>query len=214
MRDSMALASVRSLFLQPPLFWTRRFAAISLLCVVISALASATLLSKYVAERMIRHNAELARDFVGSLMHMHRGDEFFVDRRDTRGIESLFVELARMPGLGHANVFDTSRRVVWSTNPDAIGKDSGANHELDQALAGQLEVESALLETASFIKPEHAFLRDDARDAIEVYIPVRAGDAKVVGVIELYMQPKHLIDDVHEMTRFVWMACVLSGLVT
>jgi signal transduction histidine kinase len=214
MRDSMALASVRSLFLQPPLFWTRRFAAISLLCVVISALASATLLSKYVAERMIRHNAELARDFVGSLMHMHRGDEFFVDRRDTRGIESLFVELARMPGLGHANVFDTSRRVVWSTNPDAIGKDSGANHELDQALAGQLEVESALLETASFIKPEHAFLRDDARDAIEVYIPVRAGDAKVVGVIELYMQPKHLIDDVHEMTRFVWIACVLSGLVT
>ena len=210
----MAFASVRSLFVHPPLFWTRRFAAISLLCVVVTALCSATLLSKYVAGRMIRHNAELAQDFVGSLMRMHGGDQFFINRQDTSGIESLFVELSRMPGLGHANVFDTARQVVWSTNPDAIGRDAGANHELDQALIGRLEVESALLETASFIKPEHAFLRDDARDAIEVYIPVRASDAKVVGVIELYMQPKHLIDDVHEMTRFVWIACVLSGLVT
>ena len=210
----MALPSVRSLFTRPPLFWTRRFAAISLLCVVVSALTSATLLSRYVAERMIRHNAVLAQDFVGSLMRMHRGDEFFVNRQDTRGIESLFVELARMPGLGHANVFDTARRVVWSTNPQAIGGDAGANHELDQALTGRLEVESELLETSSFIKPEHAFLRNDALDAVEVYIPVRAADAAVVGVIELYMLPEDLLNDVHEVTRFVWIACVLSGLVT
>lgn len=212
----MARLSVRSLFARPPLFWTRRFAAISLLCVVVTALASATLLSKYVAERMIRHNAELARDFVGSLMRMHRGEAFFVHRNSTDGVEALFVELARMPGLGHANVFDTARRVVWSTNASAIGQDAGANDELDLALTGQLEVESELLETASFIKPEHAFLRDNARDAIEVYIPVRAGDggAGVVGVIELYMLPEGLIRDVHEMTRFVWVACVLSGLVT
>jgi two-component system, NtrC family, sensor histidine kinase HydH len=214
MREPMALASVRSLLARPPLFWTRRFAAMSLLCVVATALTSATLLSKYVAERMIRHNAELARDFVGSLMRMHRGDLFFVDRQDTRGIESLFAELARMPGLGHANVFDTARRVVWSTNASAIGQDAGVNGELDGALAGQLEVESELLETTSFIKPEHAFLRNDARDAVEVYIPVQDGGGRVVGVIELYMLPEDLLNDVHEMTRFVWIACVLSGLVT
>lgn len=210
----MALASVRSLLARPPLFWTRRFAAMSLLCVVATALTSATLLSKYVAERMIRHNAELARDFVGSLMRMHQGERFFVNREDTRGMESLFVELSRMPGLGHANVFDTGRRLVWSTNEGAIGKDAGTNEELDSALAGQLEVESELLETSSFIKPEHAFLRNDARDAVEVYIPVQNRVGEVVGVIELYMLPEDLLNDVHEITRFVWIACVLSGLVT
>lgn len=210
----MAPVSVRSLLTRPALFWTRRFAAISLVCVVATALTTATLLSKYVAERMIRHNAELAQDFVGSLMQMHRGDEFFVNPRDTRGIESLFVELARMPGLGHANVFDTARRVIWSTNPSAIGQDAGANQELDAALGGRLEVESELLQTSSFIKPEHAFLRNDALDAIEVYIPVTDAAARVVGVIELYMLPEDLLDDVHEVTRFVWVACVLSGLVT
>ena len=210
----MAPFSVRSFFERPPLFWTRRFAAISLLCVVLTALTSAALLSQYVAGRMIRHNAELARDFVGSLMRMHRSEEFFLNRLDTRGIEALFVELSRMPGLVHANVFGPGRRVVWSTNAAAIGQDAGVNGELDGALAGELEVESELLETSSFIKPEHAFLRDDARDAIEVYIPVQGAEGRVVGVIELYMQPERLINDVHEMTRRVWLACVLSGLVT
>jgi two-component system, NtrC family, sensor histidine kinase HydH len=210
----MAPVSVRSLLGRPPLFWTRRFAAVSLLCVVVTALTSATLLSQYVAERMIRHNAELARDFVGSLMKMHRGDEFFVNARNTQGIELLFAELARMPGLGHANVFDTTRRVVWSTNPSAIGQDAGTNHELDGALVGRLEVESELLQASSFIKPEHAFLRNDAVDAVEVYIPVQDAAARVVGVIELYMLPEDLLNDVHEITRWVWAACVLSGLVT
>lgn len=196
------------------MYWTRRFAAISLICVVATAFVSATLLSKYAAERMIRHNAELAQDFVGSLMRMHQGERFFRDRMDTSGIESLFVELARMPGLGHANVFDAKRQIIWSTNVKAIGGDAGANHELDEALGGQMAVESELLEAAAYFKPEHAFLRDNARDAIEVYIPVRESSTEVVGVVELYMLPEHLLNSVHEMTRFVWMACLLGGLVT
>ena len=210
----MALSFLKNPFSRTPMYWTRRFAAISLLCVVATALVSATLLSQYTAERMIRHNAELAQDFVGSLMRMHQGERFFRDRNDTSGIESLFVELARMPGLGHANVFDAKRQIIWSTNAKAIGGDAGANHELDEALGGTLAVESELLETAAYIKPEHAFLRDNARDAIEVYIPVRESSTDVVGVVELYMLPEHLLTSVHEMTRFVWMACLLGGLVT
>ena len=209
----MALRKVRTLLTGTASIWTRRFAVLSALCVVLTALVSATLLSKSVAERMIRHNAELAQDFVGSLMRMHRGEDFFLNSTDTRSMVLIFDELARMPGLGHANVFGPNRQVFWSTNPAAIGQEVGANEELDGALSGRLEVESELLDTASFIKPEHAFLRSDARDAIEVYIPVKGPDQRVVGVVELYMLPDHLIDSVHEMTRFVWAACVISGLV-
>jgi signal transduction histidine kinase len=53
---------------------------------------------------------------------------------------------------------------------------------------------------------------DDARDAIEVYIPVHDANRRVVGVAELYMLPQKLIDSVHEMTRFVWLASAASGL--
>jgi signal transduction histidine kinase len=109
-------------------------------------------------------------------------------------------------------VYDLQRRLVWSTNPQAIGQTPGANDELDEALAGRLALESELLEAANFIKPEHAFIPDQARDAIEVYIPVRDAQGRVVGVAELYLQPQRLVQSVREMTRFVWLTCAASGL--
>ncbi|GAA6142383.1 ATP-binding protein [Hydrogenophaga sp. 5NK40-0174] len=195
-----------------PMFWTRRFAVLSLLCVLVTASGSATWLSRTVSERMIMRNAELAQEFVDSLVRMHRGDRFFSDQSDVAGMEMLFGELGRMPGLVHANVYDPSHKLIWSTNRSAIGESAGDNHELEEALEGELAVESELLETVNFIKPEHAFIPDDARDAIEVYIPVRNEALSVVGVAELYMRPQRLIQSIHELTRGVWLACAFSGL--
>jgi signal transduction histidine kinase len=208
----MALPDFRQLFARPQLFWTRRFAVLSLLCVLLTASVSATLLSRSVSERMLGRNAELAQEFLDSLVRMQQGHRLFTQPSSPAAFEALFGELARMPGLVHTNVFDTQRRMVWSTNPAAIGRDPGVNQSLDAALGGYLQLESELLETTSFIKPEHAFVSDDARDAIEVYIPVHDANQRVVGVAELYMLPQRLIASVHEMTRFVWLACAASGL--
>lgn len=205
----------------PPLFWTRRFAVMSLICVTLTASISATFLSRSVAERLVTRNAELAQEFMDSLVRLYRGDlflgrsdGFISDQMHPKGIERVFGELSRMPGLVHAHVFDTTRRLVWSTNSQAIGRDAGLNPQLDEALAGRLSLETELLAATSFIKPEHAFSPDAARDAIEVYIPVRNEVGRVVGVAELYLLPQRLINSVHEMTRFVWLAFGLGGLLT
>ena len=194
------------------MLWTRRFAVLSLLCVLTTASISAALLSRNVSERMIRRNAELAQEFLDSLVRMQQGDKLFARSHDPKDFEALFGELARMPGLVHTNVFDSQRRLVWSTNRAAIGHDTGPNEGLETALGGQLALESKLLETARFIKPEHAFIPSAARDAIEVYIPVRDAAQTVVGVAELYMEPVRLVQSVHEMTRDIWLACAASGL--
>jgi two-component system sensor histidine kinase HydH len=211
---AMAFVSLRRWMSGSSLFWTRRFAVLSLLCITLTALGSATFLSQSVAERLLRRNAELAQEFLDSLVRMQQGHRLFAVPEAAPRFEALFGELARMPGLVHTNVFDMHRRLVWSTNVDAIGRDAGVNPSLDLALSGRLALESALLETASFIKPEHAFVSDAARDAIEVYIPVRDAHERVVGVAELYMLPTHLIESVHEMTRYVWLACAGSGALT
>lgn len=210
----MSPVPLRTLLQAPPLFWTRRFAVLSLLCVVLTASISATLLSRSVAERLVTRNAELAQEFMDSLVRLHKSELFLSDPTHSTGIERVFGELSRMPGLVHAHVFDTTRRLVWSTNPQAIGRDAGLNPQLDEALAGRLSLETELLETTSFIKPEHAFSPDAARDAIEIYIPVRNETGRVVGVAELYLLPQRLINSVHEMTRFVWLAFGLGGLLT
>lgn len=210
----MPIASLRSFLAAPPLYWTRRFALLALVCILVSAVTGATLLSRKVAESMVMRNAELAQEFMDSLVQLHHADTYFVDRSDSTGIEQMFGAVARMPGLVHAHVFDTQRKVVWSTKPDGIGRDAGANPELDQALGGRLEVESDLLAASSFIKPEHAFVPHAARDAIEVYIPVRNAAGQVMGVAELYMLPQRLIDSVHVVTRYVWLSALVGGLLT
>jgi two-component system, NtrC family, sensor histidine kinase HydH len=199
---------------RPAMLWTRRFAALSLLCVLATASISAALLSRNVAERMVWRNAELAQEFLDSLVRMQHGDKLFARDHDPKDFEALFGELARMPGLVHTNVFDKQRRLVWSTNRAAIGQDTGPNEGLEAALGGKLALESKMLEPTSFIKPEHAFIPSAARDAIEVYIPVHDARQTVVGVAELYMEPVRLVRSVHEMTRDIWLACAASGLLT
>lgn len=194
--------------------WTRRFAALSLVCVLLTASISATLLSRNVAERMVWRNAELAQEFLDSLVRIQHGDALFAAGGDASGFEALFGELARMPGLVHTNVYDRQQRLVWSTNREAIGREAGPNDGLEAALRGELALESKLLEPASFIKPEHAFIPSAARDAIEVYIPVHDAQRRLVGVAELYMEPVRLIQSVHEMTRDIWLACAGGGLLT
>lgn len=206
---SSATAPARAL---PRSNWSRRLAGLSLACVTLSAVVSATLLSRSMSERMIRRNAELAQEFIDSHVRHHQGDRYFAGESETAGIKGLFAEIARMPGLIHANAYNRERRLVWSTNERAIGTVPGANSELDEALGGQLAIESQLLEAASFIKPEHVFVVSSVRDAIEIYIPVRDERGATVGVAELYMLPQALVDSVHEMTRGVWLACAGSGL--
>lgn len=197
-----------------PLRWTRRFGLLALACVLLTAMLSATLLSRSMSERMLMRNAELAQEFIDSLLRMHQGYAYFTqpDLRNVQDFEALFGEVSRMPGLIHANVYNQGRRLIWSTNREAIGRTPGPNPELDEALAGELALESPLLSTANFIKPEHAFVPDAGRDAIETYIPVRDPRGAVVGVAELYMSPRALVTSVHEMTRAIWLACAGSGL--
>ena len=194
--------------------WTRRFGLLALLSVLLVAALSATLLSRSVSERMLRRNAELAQEFVDSLVRMHQGYAHFspASPPNDQALEDLFGEVSRMSGLIHANVYNQGRRLIWSTNQAAIGATPGPNPELDEALAGELALESPLLSTANFIKPEHAFVPDAGRDAIETYIPVRDPRGAVVGVVELYMSPRALVDSVHEMTRAIWLACAGGGL--
>lgn len=197
-----------------PARWRRRFAGLSLLSVLVTAMLSATLLSHGMAERMLRNHGELSQAYIDSLLRLHQGHVYFTqaDTPQAQAIEPVFGELSRMPGLLHANVYNTQRRIIWSTNPSAVGQAPGDNPELEEALLGDVAIESALLARASFFKPEHAFVPDAGRDAIETYVPVRDPSGKVVGVTELYQSPQGVIEAVHTMTRAVWVACAGSGL--
>lgn len=223
---------------------TRWFAAISLLAILAFGAASATLLSRWMGERMLHRTGEVNAEFVQSLIRIHDGLRFFPaaqapsarkasgaspapgggadqgvmvglsegERANLPEIERVFGQVARMQGVLHANLYDRSRRVIWSSNQAAIGRQFEFNPELGEALGGELVVESDLLNTVHYIKPEHVFLTRHANHAVENYIPVFDPTRRVVGVVELYMSPQSLVDDVVELTRMIWLASGAAAL--
>ena len=197
-----------------PARWRRRFALLSLLGVLVSAIVSATLLSQAMAERLLHHHAQTSQAYIDSLLRLHGGHVYFtqIHPPEAPAIEQLFGELSRMQGLIHANIYDSQRRIIWSTNRSAIGQTPGHNPELEQALRGDVAIESALTSPVHFFKPEHVFVPDAGRDAIETYVPVTDPTGQVVGATELYQSPQTLIAAIRTMTRAVWLACAASGL--
>lgn len=200
-----------------PFRLTRWFALASLGSIALLAVVSATLLSRFMAERMLHRTGEVTAEFVQSLIRIHDGTRFFVpgaarevpavfDAQRLDEIERIFGQVARMPDVLHCNLYDAERRVVWSTNRDAIGRTLPFNPELAEALAGELVVESDLLNPANYIKPEHVFLKGRTAHPVENYIPVVDGAQRVVGVVELYMSPKSLFEDVQRLTQVIWLA--------
>lgn len=194
---------------------TRWFALVSMGSLALAAIVSATLLSRFVAERMLHRTGDVTMEFVYSLIRIHDGARFFDPsdpsaRDETRlaDIERVFGQVARMPDVVHANLYDRERRVIWSTNREAIGRQFDFNPELAEALEGKHVVESDILETVNYIKPEHVFLPGRSKHAVENYIPVRRADGTVTGVVELYMSPQSLIDDIGSLTRVIWLSAI------
>lgn len=197
---------------------TRWFGVLCLASLASTTVVSATLLSRFVADRLLHRTGEVTMEFVHSLIRIHDGGRFFVaplSERDGRSrveeVERIFGQVARMPDVIHANLYDRERQVIWSTNAQAIGKRLDFNPELAEALAGNLVVESDILQTVNYIKPEHVFLRKSAEHAVENYIPVTDADGSVLGVVELYMSPRSLFEDIASLTRVIWLGAICTA---
>lgn len=159
------IARIRALPAQVrPFRLTRWLAVLSLASIVIFGVATATLLSRLMGERMLHRTGEVNMEFVHSLVRIHDGVRFFpspgapaaappgaaetaphspggVDQGRPVGlsadeqarlpeIERVLGQVARMQGVLHANLYDRTRRVLWSTNREAIGRQFDFNPEL------------------------------------------------------------------------------------
>ena len=194
-----------------PFRLTRWFALAALSSIALVGVVSATLLSSFLAERLLHRSGEVTMEFVHSLMRIHDGTRFFVEgplgAERLSEIERVFSQVSRMPDVLHVNLYDRQQRVVWSTKRDAIGKRFDFNPELAEALEGELAIESDILNPLSYLKPEHMLLTNGQRShAVENYIPVFNELGSTVGVVELYMSPRSLFEDIEQLARRIWLA--------
>lgn len=195
----------------------RRFAATSLIVIVGIALGLGWLLSQMLTERMLKREGQVSMEFIRNLLVTDRSADFLRNPVDP-GLQQRFLgsmeHLSSMTEPVRANAFGADGRVLWSTDRGLIGRRDADNHELQEALRGELVVHSGTLGSRPD-KQEHAGLSQQTHYFVESYIPVLAPDdpRQVLGVIELYKVPVQLSAAIREAVLQLWLACAGSAVV-
>jgi two-component system sensor histidine kinase HydH len=193
---------------------TRWFSLLSLVSVATISGISAVLLSNFLTNRMLNRDAVLTMEFVQSVVLAEGAASYFVDpkaRGEGKELEEAFYHFAQMPDVLRANVYSRDHAIIWSSERSLAGKKFERNPELDEALAGELVVNSGAVR-----KEEHAGkeLLDGAAAGsfIETYIPIRDGQTgPVVGVVEIYRTPNALFETIRTGQMLIWGSAIAGG---
>ena len=193
---------------------SRWFAVVALLTITAISLAAGLLLNRFLNQRMLWQEAVLTKEFVQSLVRVEKPLQAFLAAPD-RGLDeatvTAFEHIASLPDMLRANVYDASRRVIWSSDAQMIGRRFGPNEELDGALAGHVVTHSADPEEAAN-KDEHRDLQHPGGMFVEIYVPVlEARGDRVLAVIEFYKNPKALLTALGQLRNYIAVGATLSG---
>ena len=133
---------------------TRRFTMLFMLTIGVISVLSGLILTRFQAENMLRRDAVVTKEFVQSIIaeadRVHSlkpsssetpAIEHFL-RRDptesTKRLDDLFRLVGAMPDVIRVNVFEPDGTVAWSTDHRLVGMLFPTNHDLEEALAGEL----------------------------------------------------------------------------
>ena len=208
-----SLRSVQSA--QQPFSLSRWFSLLSLVCITTTCVMSSYLLSRYLTQQILRRDGVVMLEFVQSVADIENSKARAAGRepdvRD-RGMHELFDHLAGVPNILRSNIYAPDQTLAWSSEKELIGKRFDDNHELQQALQGELEIESGVTGKSEHPKHEHMFLSTQPVQFVETYLPLRDKKTnRVIGVAELYRIPNALFETIDMGHRLIWTTGILSG---
>jgi two-component system, NtrC family, sensor histidine kinase HydH len=195
---------------------SRWFASVAFTAIAAIAAASVWLLSWFVTERMLWQEGALTRDFVHSLMVVEKPLHNYLRNPDgapPQLVLDAFEHIGRMPDVVRANVYGRNRQVVWSSDPQLIGRNFGVNDDLDAALSGTIVVEKKTDIQRVHGKAEYERLRPAEDLFMELYMPVLDVETgKVIAAIEFYKNPRALMGVLAQLRNYIAFGALVFGL--
>ena len=235
-RSTQTLAShqgdVRLGSRKQPFNLLRWFSLISMAVIGTVAIALGAVSTRFVITESVQRDALLTSQFIQaiasaevrhvSIPHVRTMGELLDPRQDRNfsDVDPLARAKARGEFLDHiehlpdvilANIYAPDRTVIWSTNPSLMGTTIHTDDDLDQAFNSRIpvsasyhEVDKSRMEQKFVTPPEYIF--------IENYIPLFDADGdKVTAMVEIYKEPKDLIDRMQRGLVLIWLATALGG---
>jgi signal transduction histidine kinase len=196
---------------------TRWFAIAALLTIGLLAVVAGTLLNQFITQRLLWQQAQLTAEFVQSLVLADKSLQRYIADPSV-GLdpqtEEAFGQVVRLPDMLRANIYDPSRRMIWSTDRSLIGRRFGPNEELDEALTGKVvtsDIEDEEAKAAP-VKAEHTGLQAPESKFVEIYVPVVAQlGGKALAVIEFYKSTRPLAAALAELRRNIVIGATACG---
>lgn len=192
------------------------FSLASLAVVAAIAAVNAWLLSDFLTKRMLEREAHVTGEAVQNVLLAEGSYEYLVSPGDP-GLAQRFRgsidHFTVMKDVLRNNVYSRDKVVLWSSDAQLIGRKFADNDELDEALKGELVVNSGRITDEQRKKPEHVGLHPKSDFFFETYIPVRDREGtRVLGVVEIYKAPLELTAAIGEGRKQVWITALGGAL--
>ncbi|MDQ0123063.1 signal transduction histidine kinase [Pseudomonas lini] len=217
---------------KPPFNLLRWFSLVSLAVIGTVAVALGSVSTRFVITESVQRDALLTSQFIQAIASAEvrhvsipnvrtmgelldpRKDKDFPDvdplaRANARG--EFLDHIEHLPDVILANIYAPDRVVIWSTNPALMGTRIHTDDDLDQAFASRTPV-SASYHDVDHSRMEQKFVTPPEYIFIENYIPLFDADGnKVTAMVEIYKEPKDLINRMERGLILIWLATALGG---
>ena len=192
----------------------RIFALSSFVTIITISVVSGLIYFTFLRDNLLRHEMSISSEFIQSVSLINNPEAYFLGEPNNKrqDLEEYFNHIIGMPDVIGATAYNTRRQIIWSSNPEMIGKTFTDNDELRQALSGIMLYKEG--HTDEDAKEEHSSIPDSIKNFIESYLPVwDTGGGNVIGVVEIYKSPRALYKTINEGRVLVLIVSVLSGIV-
>ena len=210
----------------------RWFSLISMAVIGTVAVALGAVSTRFVITESVQRDALLTSQFIQAIASAEvrhvsipnvrtmgelldpRKDRDFPDvdpmaRASARG--EFLDHIQHLPDVILANIYAPDRMVIWSTNPALMGTTIHADEDLNQAFASKTPV-SASYHNVDKSRMEQKFITPPDYIFIENYIPLFDADGNTVtAMVEIYKEPRDLIDRMERGLVLIWLATALGG---
>ncbi|QBF26747.1 two-component sensor histidine kinase [Pseudomonas tructae] len=210
----------------------RRFSLTSFVVISAVAVGLAWLSTRFLVNESLERDALLSAQFiqsiaVGEIRHhdltgMKMGDvlaaaQYGMLTPETaanrlRARSEFLDHLSNLPDLLLATIFSAQREVIWSTNPQLVGRKVRGDEALEIAFTSGGRV-SARYDEVEPGRLEQQFSRPPKMFFVENYIPLLDDQGKVLVMVEIYKEPVDLIERLERGRRLIWVATTVGGLI-
>lgn len=208
-----------------PWFSIAGFVTVALFCIVFGIV-----LSYFMTREILEHDTLVTSEFINSVERVQSKQakldgkvtlgQLLDERTDFAALgintelaadvrQQYYDHIRMLPDEPLATVFARDHTIIWSTNSALIGKINDGNDELEEAIASR-----HIVSTNSFSgeheKLEQQFSSEPGAPFVESYIPLMDLKGNVVAVVEVYQEPRNLLQTIRRGKLLIW-ACIALG---